>query len=93
MSSINSLSPEMLVGLVGVPHGHLLIDVRTDEDFTLDPRLVPGALRRSQANVASGADQFAGKSAVVIRENPSEERIINQHAGVELREVVVEHAR
>jgi rhodanese-related sulfurtransferase len=68
MSSINSISPEKLVRLIGVPRGPALIDVRTDEDFTHDPRLVPGALRRSHANVASWADQFAGKSAVVVCE-------------------------
>src|SRR5947209_17669682 len=66
MSSINAISSEKLVRLIGVSHGPVLIDVRTDEDFALDPRLIPGAVRRSHANVASWAGEFAGKSAIVL---------------------------
>jgi rhodanese-related sulfurtransferase len=66
MSSINSISSEKLVRLVGVPHGPALIDVRRDEEFAADPRLIPGVVRRSHANVASWAGEFAGKSVVVV---------------------------
>jgi rhodanese-related sulfurtransferase len=66
MSSINSISPQKLARLVGVPHGPALIDVRTDVDFAADPRLVPGALRRSHETAASWTREFAGRSTVVI---------------------------
>ncbi len=66
MSSISSISAEKLVRLVGVPHGPALIDVRTDADFVADPRLIPGAVRRSHTSVASWAGEFAGRSAVVV---------------------------
>jgi hypothetical protein len=66
MSSINSISPEKLVRLVGVPRGPALIDVRTDADFVADSRLIPGVVRRSHTTVASWAGEFAGRSAVVV---------------------------
>jgi rhodanese-related sulfurtransferase len=46
----------------------VLIDVRTDEEFAADPRLVPGALRRSHETVASWASEFAARATVVICE-------------------------
>jgi rhodanese-related sulfurtransferase len=66
MSSINSISPQKLARLVGVPHGPALIDVRTDDDFGDDPRFIPGALRRSHETAASWTREFAGRSTVVI---------------------------
>jgi rhodanese-related sulfurtransferase len=68
MSSINSISPEKLVRLIGVPHGPALIDVRSDEDFAADPRLIPGAIRRSHATVANWAPQFEGRTVVAVCE-------------------------
>jgi rhodanese-related sulfurtransferase len=66
MSSINSISHEKLVRLIGVPRGPALIDVRTDEDFAADPRLIPGAVRRSHELVASWAAEYAARTAVVV---------------------------
>jgi hypothetical protein len=40
--------------------------VRTDEDFTADPRLIPGAVRRSRQEAADWGDQFSGRSAIVV---------------------------
>jgi rhodanese-related sulfurtransferase len=69
MPSPNSISPEKLVRLVGVPHGPVLFDVRHDADFKADPRFVPGANRRNAEAVAEWAPGFAGRSAVVICQN------------------------
>jgi rhodanese-related sulfurtransferase len=84
MSSINSISPEKLVRLIGVPHGPALIDVRADEDFAADSRLVPGALRRSYSDVANWAGEFAGKSTVVVCEKGQE---LSEGAAAWLRHV------
>jgi chromate transport protein ChrA/rhodanese-related sulfurtransferase len=65
MSSINQISPEKLVRLVGTPKCPVLLDVRTDEDFSADPYLIPGALRRPHAGAADWADEYAGRSVVV----------------------------
>ena len=37
-----SISPVKLACLIGAPNGPTLIDVRADEDFSADPRLIPG---------------------------------------------------
>ena len=66
MSSINVISPEKLVRLVGRPDCPALIDVQTDEDFAADPRLIPGAVRRPFGTVPVWAPEFAGRTAVVI---------------------------
>lgn len=46
MSSVNSISAQNLARLLGTPKSPLIIDVRTEEDFASDPRLIPGSLRR-----------------------------------------------
>src|SRR5579863_4123741 len=66
VSSINSILPQKLARLVGVPHGPALVDVRTDDDFVADPRLIPGAVRRSHETAAGWTREFAGRSTVVI---------------------------
>ncbi len=40
--------------------------MRTDDDFAADPRLIPGAVRRSHETAASWTTGFAGRSTVVI---------------------------
>lgn len=66
MSSYQAISSEKLSRLVGTPNAPVLIDVRTDEDFTADPRLIPGALRRPHASTPDWVSGYAGRSAAVI---------------------------
>jgi rhodanese-related sulfurtransferase len=66
MSSPTTISVEKLARLVGMPHCPALIDVRDDEDFALDPRLIPGSQRRSHLDVLDWSSQFVGGSAIVI---------------------------
>src|SRR5450432_464617 len=66
MSSINSITSEKLARLFGTPKCPALIDVRTEDDFGADPRLVPGALRRSHESAHEWVAEFRGLSAVVI---------------------------
>ena len=66
MSSINSISADRLARLIGTPKCPPLLDVRSDEDFAADPRLVPGSVRRSYDAVAEWAAELRGRSAVVI---------------------------
>ena len=46
MSSFTTISADKLARLIGTANTPALIDVRTDEDFAADPRLIPGAVRR-----------------------------------------------
>ncbi len=66
MSSYTSISVDKLARLIGTATTPTLIDVRTDEDFAADPRIIPGALRRPHHTALDWAKDFAGRSAIVI---------------------------
>jgi rhodanese-related sulfurtransferase len=66
MSSYTSISADKLVRLIGTANAPVLIDVRTDEDFAADQRMIPGAVRRSHATTTEWAAGVAGRSVVVI---------------------------
>ena len=66
MSSPTTISPDKLARLIGTANTPVLIDVRTDEDFAADPRLIPGAIRRSHEDAADWGKEFSGRSAVVV---------------------------
>ena len=53
MSSLNSISVGQLERLVGTPKCPLLLDVRIDDDFALDPRFIPTSERRSHRSVGA----------------------------------------
>src|SRR3712207_390503 len=66
MSAPNTITIDKLSRLIGTPKCPVIIDVQLPEDFALDPRLVPGAIRRSHVDVANWASEFKGRSAVVV---------------------------
>ena len=66
MSSINTISIDKLARLIGTPHCPALVDVRTEDDFNANPRLIPSAMRRPHADPSDWAQEFAGRSAIVI---------------------------
>jgi rhodanese-related sulfurtransferase len=66
MPAPNAISVEKLARLVGTSTGPVIVDVRTDDDFAVSPRLVPGSVRRSHADVASWAAELQGRSAVIV---------------------------
>ena len=63
MSSINSISVEKLVRLIGTPKCPVLVDVRTDEDYDLSPNLLPGSVRRPYADVGEWSAELGGQHA------------------------------
>jgi len=66
MSSYTSISVDKLSRLIGTANAPVLVDVRIDEDFAADPRLIPTAIRRSHRDVQDWASGLTGRSAVVI---------------------------
>lgn len=66
MSSLASISPDKLARLVGTPRCPALIDVRIDQDFAAEPRLIPGSVRRGHAQVDEWSAALRGRNAVVI---------------------------
>jgi rhodanese-related sulfurtransferase len=65
MPSPTEITVPQLARLVGTPSAPTLIDVRIDEDFAADPRLMPASLRKSHLDVAGWAQDFAGQNVVV----------------------------
>jgi rhodanese-related sulfurtransferase len=70
--SYTSISSDKLFRLIGTAKAPTLIDVRTEEDFAADPRLVPGASRRPHHNVQDWASHLVGQSVIVICQNGEE---------------------
>ncbi len=66
MPGFGTISAQQLSRLIGTPEAPVLIDVRTEEDFAADPRLIPGALRARHGDVAALAATIGNRSAVVI---------------------------
>lgn len=66
MASPNTMSVTQLSRLVGTANAPLIIDVRIDDDLSLDPRSLPAAQFRRHNDVAEWAADFAGASVVVV---------------------------
>jgi rhodanese-related sulfurtransferase len=66
MAAPNSIKSDKLARLIGTPASPIVIDVRTQEDFDADPRLLPTSLKRSHRNVAEWGESCAGKPVVVV---------------------------
>jgi rhodanese-related sulfurtransferase len=66
MSSLNTISPEKLTRLIGTPKCPVLIDVCTDEDFAVNPFMLPSSRHRPYEKVADWAREYAGQSVIVI---------------------------
>jgi rhodanese-related sulfurtransferase len=60
------VTAQQILRRIGLPDAPVLIDVRTEEDFAADPRLLPGAIRRAHRDVADWAGGFAGRDAVIV---------------------------
>ena len=65
MASYNEISAANLSRLIGTPECPVLLDLRTDEDFEDDPRLIPGAFRYDFLSVVELADDLRDKSVIV----------------------------
>src|SRR6202047_4596226 len=61
-----SIATDKLARLIGTGNTPALIDVRTEDDFAADPRLIPGAVRRNHEETADWGEEFAGRSAIVV---------------------------
>ncbi|MGH7724084.1 MAG: chromate resistance protein ChrB domain-containing protein [Candidatus Eiseniibacteriota bacterium] len=65
MSSATEVSVPQLSPLVGTPGAPEILDVRTDEAFAKDPRLIAGAQRRDARTVEEWAPLYSGRRVVV----------------------------
>ena len=65
MPSPTEITQAQLFRLIGTPTAPIIIDVRIDEDFALDPRSIPGSQRHSHQNIDDIVPQLQGNSVVV----------------------------
>ncbi|WP_196260593.1 chromate resistance protein ChrB domain-containing protein [Pelagibacterium limicola] len=64
MPAPNSISPEKLARIIGTPKAPLLLDVRSDEDYATDPRILPGSVRADDRSLGHIAARLAGQPAI-----------------------------
>ncbi|UNZ50842.1 chromate resistance protein ChrB domain-containing protein [Agrobacterium tumefaciens] len=67
MPSFLEITPEKLNRIIGTPNAPTIIDVRTDEDFAADPRLIPGAIRRDYRQVMDWTEGLTGPLVVLCQ--------------------------
>ena len=65
MPAPDTITAPQLSRLVGLPDAPDLLDVRTDEDYAADPRLLPASVRRDARTVTTWAGDYTGRSVVV----------------------------
>lgn len=66
MPSNTQITVPQLSRLIGLPTAPAIIDVRTNDDFEADPRLLPAAQRRDFRAVSDWAEELIGRQAVVV---------------------------
>lgn len=69
MASPDTITVPQLSRLMGLPEAPTIIDVRTDEDFARDPRILPGSLRRDYRSVT-----ISGRACRPLQRNRSPAR-------------------
>lgn len=67
MTSFLEISADKLNRIIGTPNAPAVIDVRTEEDFSLDPRLVPGSIRKDHADVTAWGSSITGPAIIVCQ--------------------------
>lgn len=66
MTSPTAITVNQLSRLTGLPSAPAIVDIRIDEDYALDPRLIPGSRRRNFEDTAQWMGGFIGQKVVVV---------------------------
>jgi rhodanese-related sulfurtransferase len=66
MSFPTEITSSQLSRLVGLPNFADIVDVRTDEDFAADPRLIPGSRRRDFRTTKQWSSDYRARSVIVV---------------------------
>ena len=82
MPAPNEIKPLQLARLMGTPDAPVILDLRIDEDFDDDPRLVPAARRVAHTAVLEQCTAFLGERVVIYCQRG---RKISQGAAALLR--------
>jgi rhodanese-related sulfurtransferase len=66
MPSPTEITVPQLSRLVGLPGAPVIVDVRTDEEFRADSRLVPTAQRQPSLDIPQWSSRYTGQTVVVL---------------------------
>ncbi len=66
MPSPTEITVAQLTRLIGLPDAPILIDVRTEDDFQADPRLIPGSMRKDYGQVSEWSMESSGGPIIVL---------------------------
>ncbi len=66
MPGLNQISPEHLMRRIGLPDAPVVLDLCLDDDFQLDPRLIPSSRRADHRHLADLVPELAGQSVILI---------------------------
>jgi rhodanese-related sulfurtransferase len=64
--STTEITVSQLSRLIGLPDSPAIIDVRTDEEYVTDPRLIPGSRRRAAAAQTQWGGEYSGQRVVLV---------------------------
>jgi rhodanese-related sulfurtransferase len=62
----DTINVAQLNRLIGTHDAPVIVDVRIDNDHDSDPRMLPASVRRDHRTVSSWAEEYAGRSVVVV---------------------------
>lgn len=65
-ASHTSISSDKLSRLIDAANAPTLVDVRIDEDYSAEPPIIRGAIRRSHRDIQDWVSRLTGRSVVVI---------------------------
>jgi rhodanese-related sulfurtransferase len=82
MPLTTEITVSQLSRLVGLPTAPVIVDVRIDDDYRTDTRLLPGSLRRGHRDVETWASAYTGRSVIVVCQRGQK---LSQGAGAWLR--------
>ena len=66
MPSVTTITVSQFSRLIGLPQAPAVVDVRIDDDYRSDPRLLPGSVRRDHRATEAWAKDYQGRSVVVV---------------------------
>ncbi|TPJ56362.1 MULTISPECIES: sulfurtransferase/chromate resistance protein [unclassified Mesorhizobium] len=66
MPSTTAVTVPQLIRMVGLPGSPAILDIRTEDDYNADPRLLPASYRRDFKTVQTWAADFAGSRVAVV---------------------------
>lgn len=65
MASPTEITSQQLARLIGTPDCPIIIDVRMDDDYADDPRMIPGAFRHPYAQIEQLSARLKGQRVVI----------------------------